>query len=332
MHVVSPIAGRIGIDGDLLARRRQRLRRQDVRALGSRQLGWDSGGQPARARATIPGHARRARLVNVRFEMYPGTPAAHYDAWGNVGGVHFETAPGSRNLGTITMPVAGPGRRVPPRRRHPVVEPGRHRAGARRGVPDRVRACSPNGVVAYGAFGSAYNRGTTLDGRRRLGRALHDVRHRHGDGQQDRPRSSTSRRAACRRSTSTRSASASTPATTWPADPERPRVRSTRRRRPAFSTRGRSPGSPTVRSARVTAATRRPIRSPAPTRPPTTISRSPALNGIPASGVSAVLLNVTAVGAGAPGPGFMSVIPKPPASVTCSTTRGRTARFRTRRT
>ena len=33
--------------------------------------------------------------------------------------------------------------------------------------------------------------------------------------------------------------------------------------------------------------------------------------GIPASGVSAVLLNVTAVGAGAPGPGFMSVIPKP---------------------
>ena len=36
------------------------------------------------------------------------------------------------------------------------------------------------------------------------------------------------------------------------------------------------------------------------------------LNGIPASGVSAVLLNVTAVGAGAPGPGFMSVIPKPP--------------------
>ena len=36
------------------------------------------------------------------------------------------------------------------------------------------------------------------------------------------------------------------------------------------------------------------------------------MNGIPASGVSAVLLNVTAVGAGAPGPGFMSVIPKPP--------------------
>ncbi len=33
--------------------------------------------------------------------------------------------------------------------------------------------------------------------------------------------------------------------------------------------------------------------------------------GIPTSGVSAVLLNVTAVGAGAPGPGFISVIPKP---------------------
>ena len=33
--------------------------------------------------------------------------------------------------------------------------------------------------------------------------------------------------------------------------------------------------------------------------------------GIPASGVSAVLLNVTAVSAGAPGPGFMSVVPKP---------------------
>ena len=35
-------------------------------------------------------------------------------------------------------------------------------------------------------------------------------------------------------------------------------------------------------------------------------------NGIPASGVSAVLLNVTAVSAGAPGPGFLSVVPKPP--------------------
>ena len=34
--------------------------------------------------------------------------------------------------------------------------------------------------------------------------------------------------------------------------------------------------------------------------------------GLPASGVSAVLLNVTAVSAGAAGPGFMSVIPKPP--------------------
>jgi hypothetical protein len=33
--------------------------------------------------------------------------------------------------------------------------------------------------------------------------------------------------------------------------------------------------------------------------------------GVPASGVSAVLLNVTAVSAGAPGPGFMSLIPKP---------------------
>ena len=94
--------------------------------------------------------------------MYPGA-CAQYDAWGNVGGVHFETAPGGRDLGTIVMPVEGQG--------------GAFRLGG------DILSSSPvgtdqvlveafqielgmqqNGVVAYGAFGTAYNKGAKWTG------------------------------------------------------------------------------------------------------------------------------------------------------------------------
>ena len=61
----------------------------------------------------------------------------------------------------------------------------------------------------------------------------------------------------------------------------------------------------------MTVGIRRLIRSPARDETANHDLQVTGVAGIPASGVSAVLLNVTAVGAGAPGPGFISVIPKP---------------------
>src|SRR5215207_10623704 len=77
MRVVSPIEGRIGIDGiyapddgngyDML-----------TCSYTQPELGWDKAGNLTRP-AEIPSR-KAGPLVNVRFEMYPGA-CAQYDAW-----------------------------------------------------------------------------------------------------------------------------------------------------------------------------------------------------------------------------------------------------------
>ena len=105
MSVVSPVAGRIGIDAIYAGGGGGG--EYDVKTCsntGQPTLGWNTAGQLV-GTSSVP-DSKYGGLTSVRFEMYPGD-CGLYDGWGNVGGVHFETAPGSRNLGQIVMPVAG---------------------------------------------------------------------------------------------------------------------------------------------------------------------------------------------------------------------------------
>ncbi len=109
MTVVSPVEGRIGIDavypdgiGDA---------QYDVRtctAGNEPTLGWNSAGQlegTSSVPSYIPG---RGALQKARFEMYPGA-CGHYSPWADVGGVHIEAPASGGNLGQIRMPVLGQG-------------------------------------------------------------------------------------------------------------------------------------------------------------------------------------------------------------------------------
>ena len=307
MHVVSPIAGRIGIDGIYSP---DDGNGYDVTtcAPGQPSLGWDAAGN-LQGTTTIPDR-KAGPLVNVRFEMYPGTPCGTYDAWGNVGGVQFETGPGSRNLGTITMPVAGQGGAFRIDGNILSSSP----VGASRVLVDAFQietGMQQNGVVEYGAFGTSQSRGNiwtagvgwtgryimfvtdTATGNKVT--ALIDIA---PGGVPDIDLDAICFGFdTCNYLAGGPGNSAGTFHATAPT-----RILDTR----TFTGITNGP----VR----TGDGRHPSPDPITRRDETANHdlQVTGLNGIPASGVSAVLLNVTAVGAGAPGPGFMSVIPKPP--------------------
>ena len=165
MTVVSPIAGRIGIDavypdgvGDA---------QYDVRtctAGNEPTLGWNSAGQlvgTSSVPSYIPG---RGSLQKARFEMYPG-PCGHYTNWGEVGGVHIEAPPSGGHLGTVKMPVAGQGGAFKIHgdviSRTPITD-GRVRISAFQVAtawPDAPAPLQTNGYVDYGAFAVGGNQG-----------------------------------------------------------------------------------------------------------------------------------------------------------------------------
>lgn len=253
--------------------------------------------------------------TKVRVEMYPGT-CGYYDGWSNVGGVHIETSAGGRHLGAINMPIAGQGGAFALRGAilsgSPITDgrvvidtfqiPTAH--------PDPPAPLQNNGVVTYGAFASTANRGATWSG---------------GVGWTGRYILFVTDKATGTQISATPDIGAATIPT---IDLDAICF--------GFDTCNYIAGGPGVTAGSFHATpptrildTRRglgiwgPVRSgdgrhPSPdplTRRSETANHHLQVTGnygIPASGVSAVLLNVTAVSAGAPGPGFMSVVPKPP--------------------
>ena len=305
--VVSPIAGRIGIDGIYSP---DDGNGYDVTtcAPGQPSLGWDAAGN-LQGTTTIPDR-KAGPLVNVRFEMYPGTPCGTYDAWGNVGGVQFETGPGSRNLGTITMPVAGQGGAFRIDGNILSSSP----VGASRVLVDAFQietGMQQNGVVEYGAFGTSQSRGNIWTaGVGWTGRYIMFV---------------TDAATGNKVTALIDIAPGGVPDIDLDAICFGFDTCNYLAGGPGNSAGTFHATAPTriLDTRTFTGITNGPVRtgdgrhpSPDPiTRRDETANHDlqvTGLNGIPASGVSAVLLNVTAVGAGAPGPGFMSVIPKPP--------------------
>ena len=251
----------------------------------------------------------------VRVEMYPGV-CGTYDGWSDVGGVHLEANLGGGNLGSIAVPVAGQGGAFAVRGDILSGSPiGNGRVVVDTfqiptGYPEPPAPLQTNGVVDYGAFASTTSRGATWSG---------------GVGWAGRYLLFVTDTATGRKiSALTDITAGSIPTVDLDAICF------------GFDTCNYLSGGPgvTAGSFHATPPTRildtrvglgiaGPVRtgdgrnaSPDPlTRRDETANHELQVTGrfgVPASGVSAVLLNVTAVSAGAPGPGFMSVVPKPP--------------------
>ncbi|MGE5210042.1 MAG: hypothetical protein ACM3MM_02195 [Acidobacteriota bacterium] len=265
---------------------------------GPGQVAFGVGGTPAQ----------------VRIEMYPGV-CGDYDGWGNVGGVHIEANLGGGDLGAINMPIDGQGGafaiRGPILSSSPIGE-GRVIVDTFQiptGYPDPPAPLQNNGRVEYGAFASTKSRGTTWNGGIGwAGRyilfvtdtatgtkitALPDI----GPGNIP----TIDLDAICFGFDTCNYLAGGPGVTAGSFHPTAPtRILDTRRGLgiwgPVRSGDGRHPSPDPI------------------TRRDETANHELQVTGrygVPASGVSAVLLNVTAVSAGAPGPGFMSVVPKP---------------------
>jgi hypothetical protein len=250
----------------------------------------------------------------VRIEVYPGV-CGTYDGWSNVGGVHIDTSVGGGDLGAINMPIEGQGGafaiRGPILSSSPIGE-GRVIVDTFQiptGYPDPPAPLQNNGRVEYGAFASTKSRGTTWNG---------------GIGWAGRYILFVTDTATGTKITALPDIA---PGNIPTIDLDAICF--------GFDTCNYLAGGPgvTAGSFHATSPTRildtrralgiwGPVRggdgrnsSPDPiTRRDETANHELQVTGrygVPASGVSAVLLNVTAVSAGAPGPGFLSVVPKP---------------------
>ncbi len=265
---------------------------------GPGQIAFGVGGTPAQ----------------VRVEMYPGA-CGYYDGWSNVGGVHFEANLGGGNLGAITMPVDGQSGAFAIRGAilsSTAIGTGRVIVDSFQiatGYPDPPAPLQSNGQVEYGSFASTASRGATWSG---------------GVGWAGRYLLFVTDTATGRKITANVDISSGSIPTidldaicfgfdTCVYDTGGPGV-----------TAGSfHPTAPTrILDTRTALGITSAVRSgdgrhPSPdpiTRRDETANHDLQVTGrfgIPTSGVSAVLLNVTAVSAGAPGPGYMSVVPKP---------------------
>jgi hypothetical protein len=316
MTVVSPVPGRIGIDA--IYQGGGGGGEYDVKTctLGNEPtLGWDASGQLTGTTSVPDSKSGLGSLSKVRFEMYPGE-CGTYDLWKtNVGGVHIEVQPNVRNLGQIRMPVAGQNgafRLDGDILSSTPITTGRVAVDTFQvptGYPDPPSPLQQNGQVAYGAFASGSNSGARWTG---------------GVGWAGRYMMFVTDRSAGRSITAAVDITAGAiptidldaicfgfdtctygqggPTTTsgsfHPTTPTR-----------ILDTRfGIGITNGPVRTGDGRHSSLDPI-----TRRDETANHDLQVTGrfgIPSSGVSAVLLNVTADQA--PGPGFLSVIPKPP--------------------
>lgn len=254
--------------------------------------------------------------AQVRVEIYPGTICGTYDGWGDVGGVHVEANLGGGDLGAINMPIAGQGGafalRAPILSSSPIKD-GRvvvdtFQIGT--AYPDPPAPLQNNGRAEYGAFASTASRGAQWSGGVGwAGRYILFVT----DTATGTKISATpdigpgniptiDLDAVCFGFDTCNYLAGGPGATAGTFHPMAPtRILDTRRPLGFFGPVPTGDG----RNSSPDPLTRRAV----------TANHDLQVTGrfgIPASGVSAVLLNVTAVSAGAPGPGFMSVIPKPP--------------------
>jgi hypothetical protein len=269
----------------------------------------DLGGGPGPVSFNVGGTP-----AQVRLEMYPGV-CGRYNGWENIGGVHIEANVGGGDLGAIAMPIDGQGGAFAVRgailSEAPIGD-GRVVVDTFQiptGYPEAPAPLQNNGRVEYGAFASTASRGATWSG---------------GIGWAGRYLLFVTDTANGNRITAnvdigpgaiptidldaicfgfdTCNYLAGGPGTTAGAfHPTSPtRILDTRR--------GLGIWGP-VRTGDGRNGSLDPL-----TRRDETANHDLQVTGrygVPASGVSAVLLNITAISAGAPGPGFMSVVPKP---------------------
>lgn len=163
--VTSPVVGRIGIDAIYQGGGGGGI--YDIATCsntGQPTLGWNAAGQ-LEGTTTIPDTAAGlGALTQTRFEMYPG-PCGTYNGWDTTtGGVHFDATPTARNLGNIVMPTLGnpgvfriTGGIIAPT----AVTDGRVKVDSFQiptGYPDPPAPLQTNGIVSYGAFASTSSR------------------------------------------------------------------------------------------------------------------------------------------------------------------------------
>jgi hypothetical protein len=169
-HVESPVDGRIGVDA--IYQGGGGGGEYDIRTCNSNgssvpTLGWDGNGNLV-GTTSVP-DSKYGALTSVRFELYPGQcphSTDTYNAFWDLpaGGAHFETGAGSRNLGTVTVPSAATGAfRIDGTilSSTPVAN-GRVKVDAfqvETAYPDPPAPLQSNGIVNWGAFSSASNRG-----------------------------------------------------------------------------------------------------------------------------------------------------------------------------
>lgn len=256
-----------------------------------------------------------SRPDKIRVEIYPGV-CGYYNGWENTGGVHFETGPNVTNFGAISMPVDGQRGAFAVRggilSSTPITENRVHVDTFQipTGYPDPPALLQTNGAVSYGAFASTKSRGNTWSGGvgwagRYILFVTDTATGTKISATQDLAPGAVPTidlDAICFGLDTCNYLSGAPGVTAGSFHPTPPtRILDTRRWLGIIGP---------VRTGDGRHASLDPI-----TR------RDEAANhelqvtgrwGVPASGVSAVLLNVTALDADVPGPGFMSIVPKPP--------------------
>lgn len=250
----------------------------------------------------------------VRIEMYPGR-CGYYNGWESVGGVHIEANIGGGDLGAIAMPIDGQGGGFAIRGgilSGSKINDGRVVVDTFQiptGYPEPPAPLQDNGRVVYGAFASTASRGATWSGGIGwAGRYILFV---------------TDKATGTKISATPDITPGSIPTIDLDAICFGFDTCTYLAGGPGTAAGSFHPTTPTrILDTRRGLGIWGPVRSgdgrhPSPdpiTRRDETANHDLQVtgrNGVPASGVSAVLLNVTAVSAGAPGPGFMSVVPKP---------------------
>ncbi len=283
-------------------------------SLNNTHLNWNSAGSLVGNTWLPDSKPGWGTLNKVRFELYPG-PGCNYDPWvGNTGGVHFEADDSIWNIGQVNLPVVGQDGAFRADGDIISTQPipdGRlsvHMFQLPTGYPDPPAPIKSNGIVEYGAFASSPSKGDRWTGGvvwpghyimfindHSTGGSLTVL----ADLAPDKV-PTIDLDAICFGfdiCTQSPGAPAPVPGEFYPVPPTR--ILDTR------NSLGITNGP--VRTGDGRHSSLNPV-----------VRRDEAANhdlkvtgmyGIPESGVSAVLLNVTAVNA--PGPGYLSIVPKP---------------------